>query len=409
MIELYNNKTECCGCAACVNICPMNSIIMNTDENGFLYPEIDYSKCINCGKCKVVCAYKKEIENNSFESEIYAAAAKDVELIKTSASGGVFATLARAILKKGGKVYGCAMNLRDGKLYPEHIRVDNIIDLKKLQGSKYVQSTMGNVFKLVRNDLDNNEYILFSGTPCQIDALKSFLGNMDCSRLLTVDIICHGTPNVKFFQDYLKVYEKKLKGSIVEFAFRDKTNTWSCNGKVKVQKKDKKIIEKKVNYALSSYYRMFLKGEIYRENCYSCKYATSSRVGDITIGDYWGIEKMHPEYMEENGGKLDKMLGISCVLINTQKGKIALENIGNELIELLPSQFELVSKNNKQLYMPMPMPKERSEIFKLYQEGDYAAVEKWFIQRLGFKRYIYMVWSKIPVYVRDKILKICKV
>ena len=176
-IELYKDKSDCCGCEACVNICKRNAIKMQEDEYGFLFPQIDASLCIECGQCKKVCSYQNE--NIELNEPLLAEAATvtDREICLKSASGGIFAALAKKILQEGGRVYGCAFTYKNGVLYPEHVRVQSENDLVRLQGSKYVQSRMGNIYKNVKKDLNEGRLVLFSGTPCQISALNSYLKN----------------------------------------------------------------------------------------------------------------------------------------------------------------------------------------------------------------------------------------
>ena len=210
MSNSFIAKKDCCGCAACINICPKHAISLTTDENGFSYPIIDGSKCINCGLCKKVCSYKyKNINNNPIIT--YAGATLNNDIIKKSSSGGIFGTIAYNFLKNGCIVYGCSLENENSCLSPQHIRVDNISDLYKLLGSKYVQSQMGSIYLEIKNDLLNNKKVLFSGTPCQVHSLQSFLEEtrVKTDNLFSVDLICHGTPSTKMFQDYIIELEKR--------------------------------------------------------------------------------------------------------------------------------------------------------------------------------------------------------
>jgi coenzyme F420-reducing hydrogenase beta subunit len=247
--------------------------------------------------------------------------------------------------------------------------------------------------------------VLFSGTPCQIAALGSFLGNKEFENLLTIDIICHGVPSAKFFEGYIQELEKKLSGKITAFRFRDKTGGWGLKGSVEYINKSGAHKKKIVPVQLSSYYKLFLDSVIYRENCYSCKYAGPFRTGDITIGDYWGIEKEHPEYLVVNGGSMDQRQNLSCVLVNTEKGKKMMEKFGFS-IQLKPSSFERAARHNGQLRHPSHRSDKREFIFKLYKEGGYAAVDKWHNKRLGAKKYIYMFWNMLPKGIRSFIKKL---
>ena len=389
IVFLFNEKSNCCACAACLNVCPKNAIIMKEGEDGFLYPYININRCVQCGKCQQVCNYQNRI-NEDKPMSAYAGMAVDDEILKSSSSGGIFAILGRYVLNKGGVIYGCSLELYENGLRPEHIRIDSLSQLWKLQGSKYVQSNIGLIYRTVLKDLEKNKFVLFTGTPCQIDALYGFLGQKDYANLLTLDIICHGVPSEKMFADYLHVLQNKLKGRIVSFSFRDKSDGWGLKGAVEFIdiKGNKK--KRAIPISLSSYYKLFLTSEIYRENCYTCKYAKYSRVGDITIGDYWGIEIEHPELLVKNGGPMDIKKGVSCILVNTKKGEDALKNICNSLL-IEKSSIEKIARHNNQLRRPSTYTEKRQQIFMFYKKNGYEKVETWYYQSLGWKLYAYEV------------------
>ena len=289
------------------------------------------------------------------------------------------------------------MNYEQEKLVTYHKRIDKCSEIIGLQGSKYVQSNMDNVYTKIKQDLSHNKKVLFSGTPCQVNAVKSYLSSVkEINNLYTIDIICHGVPSQKFFQDYIENYEKIIKGKIIKLKFRDKSEGWGLKGKITyISNKDNKTKEKIIFSHISSYYKLFLNSTIYRENCYTCKYAKKGRCGDITIGDYWGIERQHPEYMKENGGKIDSKKGISCILSNTEKGNELLNNYSNGIIKL-ESTFNKVECFNEQLKLPSKKNNNREKVLSIYKERGYVEVEKWFQKQIGLKRYLYYFWNKIP-------------
>jgi len=403
-IVLFNEKKDCCGCGACYNICVSKAITMTPDEHGFIYPEIDYEKCIYCGRCKEICGYQNRRENAEVKS-VYVAIAQDDELLKCSASGGIFATAATEVLHRNGVVFGCSLEKGNHTLSPVHIKIERLDDLIKLQGSKYVQSYIGNTYQEVKRELSTKRLVLYSGTPCQIAGLNSYLGATEYNNLLTIDVICHGVPSAEFFQGYIKTFEKQLRGTITDFKFRDKTDGWGCQGRVEYL--DKRGVKKSkiIQAHLSSYYSLFLNSDIYRENCYQCQYANSHRPSDLTIGDYWGIEEAHPEYLVSNGGNMDEKKGISCILVNTEKGKVMLTELCVGL-EMKASTFAKVSAHNRQLNAPSHSSEERKVILAIYAKDGYEAVDRWYYKRFGIKKYFYYIWNNIPLNVQKLTKKI---
>lgn len=393
-ITLFKNKKDCCACGACLNICPKQAIQMQEDENGFLYPVIDNDKCIKCGLCIKTCALQNsKLPNTPLKT--YAAQSNNTDL-KKSASGGIFASLALNILKVGGVIYGAALENVNGKLICRHIAVNNVTELEKLQGSKYIQSNIGNIYQEVKKNLLENKTVLFSGTPCQVDGLRAYLGKK-YENLYCIDIICHGVPSNKMFQDYIETLEKKYNDKIVDFKFRDKTKGWGLTAKGYTEKGYTAIIPANV----SSFYYYFLKSYIYRESCYSCKYACKNRCGDITIGDYWGIENSHSEVLSKNAG-LDYKSGISCLIVNTEQGKKLIEEYKDDL-RLIESNFEKSAKENGQLNRASFLNVEkRNEILKLYRENGYKGIE----DSLKKIRILNTAKNLVPVWLKNTIKRV---
>lgn len=383
-IILYNDKKECCACGACMNICPSNAISMVRDEYGFEYPQIDYKICVKCGACKKVCAYQN-VNEKQIPIATYAGSAKSSSIVN-SASGGVFLSMATSTIESRGVIFGVSFELVDGILTPIHIGISDEDEIYKLQGSKYVQSSIGFSYRTIKSLLSNGRKVLFSGTPCQVAALKSYL-NKEYDNLLLVDIICHGVPNTQFFQDYLALLGKSNHGEIVDFKFREKSEGWGYSGVAECRLKDGSRKRLPISSRLSSFYRLFSDSEIFRQSCYSCKYASYHRVGDITIGDYWGIKEEHPEFIDENGGYLNLKRGISCIIVNSEKGNAFLNAI-SENIFIYPSSYEKVSAHNRQLMCPGKMGKNRSKILQLYRKKGYKAVDKYFNRKVGYHRII---------------------
>ncbi|MDO5396829.1 MAG: Coenzyme F420 hydrogenase/dehydrogenase, beta subunit C-terminal domain [bacterium] len=352
---------------------------MKPDEYGFIYPEIDYNKCISCGRCVKACQYKAP-HFCSGEPKVYAAWVKDDELLKKSASGGIFAGVAKNILENGGVVFGSAIIYENGKLKVKHIEIQNVKDLYKLQGSKYVQSDIGNTYKEAKRYLEKKRKVLFSGTPCQISGLNSFLGKK-YDNLLTIDIICHGVPSEQFFNDYIAEFEKRNSVKVKDFSFRDKSESSYMNSVIcmKNETEEKIIFNGKVN---SSYTALFLKSAISRENCYSCTFAQQKRCSDITIGDYWGFYSEHPD--ADKKYSISNSKGISCIIANTEKGQTYIESERKSFV-LIDSSFQKAAKHNDQLNNPSKRNELREKIFEVYKEAGYEEVDRFY--QINFKKY----------------------
>lgn len=388
---LYENKEDCCGCGACVNICPRAAIYMEEDECGFLYPRIDENKCVRCQRCKTVCAFQN-IEEKNVPLKTYAAISQNREQANQSASGGIFAAIATQFIEAGGIVFGASFSENYGV---SHRAVGNIENLFLLQGSKYVQSRIDNTYQQAKDYLEKGKKVLFSGTPCQIAGLMGFLGK-EYTNLLTVDIVCHGVPSEKIFLSYFSMLERKYEGKIKYFTFRDKKIGWGINGKVVLSLKNKKTKSVKLWQSGSSYLYYFIKGWLYRENCYRCKYAGKNRPGDITLGDYWGIEKQHPEYLNGADG-WDESNGISVVIANTSKGLEVLNEIDG--LEMRSSTFEKAAYGNKQLMHPSEKGK-RQEILEQYRIGGWDALENRYQKKIGIRKYASQVKALIPLKIK---------
>lgn len=400
-IELFQNKSDCCGCGACCNACPKKAISMKEDQYGYVYPVIDETKCIKCGLCKKVCHYQ-DGENLQKPMKALAAANKNSDMLKKTASGGIFSSVAEMILEENGIVFGASMEYQDEVLTPKHISISDKEELSKLQGSKYVQSFIGDTYAEAKQYLNEGRKVLFSGTPCQISGLKAYLGK-EYDNLYTIDIICHGVPNAKWFQDYIKVLEDKIQGKIYYYNFRDKSRGQGMNAQIKYYDKN---IKDKVFYKdghLTSFFHLFLKMNIYRDNCYECPYARKERVSDITIGDYWGVYEEHPEEMKRSNMSNSK--GVSCVLINTEKGAKAFEKISDRM-DMFETTVEKVAKHNMQLREPTKYTEERQKLFEIYKSLGYEGIENYFQKSIRVKKYFYALRSVAPKGLKRKLKQI---
>lgn len=329
-----NDKEKCCGCSACVSVCPVSAIGMEYDEEGFLYPSIDDERCIHCNKCIEVCPVLNLFPPNP-EPDVEAAVCKDKNVLSNSSSGGVFSCLSEKILEQGGYVWGAAW---DASWNVRHIGINTSQELWKLQGSKYVQSCLKDVYPVIAGQLKNGIPVLFSGTPCQISGLKVFLGKEYCN-LLTVAIICHGVPSPGVWQVWLNgLCRKKNIKEIHHILFRKRIQRRGvCNSSFfEIQYGTPKRIFRVPFYDLS-FGRGFGTGLFGRPICYKCPFKNHNCGSDFTIGDYWGIEKLYPE--------LNANSGISAVLINTQKAKLFWMSV-REKLYIFPANYDSVKSEN---------------------------------------------------------------
>lgn len=380
---------KCCGCHNCEHICSLNAIKFEDNGEGFFYPKVS-SCCKECGKCLTVCPMYGKSET-IISQKGFAAYCKNSKALMRSSSGGVFYSLAKYVIEQGGVVIGCAEKQIG---YPEHILVESIENLHLLQGSKYVESNFSNVYDTIDRVLKQNKLVMFSGTPCQVAAVKKMFQS---DRLITIDIICHGVPSRKMYDAYLKWFEQKKNCQIENFNFRSKKkHGWSLTYKVNYKKNRKSYQIEKIA-SLSPYYEHFLEGMDYRECCYLCKYAASERGGDITLGDFWGVEKVKESLANFNG--------VSAVLINTNKGKRLFELVSNSVNyeEVLVSS---IVKNNGQLNNPVVRPIERNEIYELLNTAGYDFIANHYRNKKG--EIIDSIKDFIPNKLRIKIKKCVK-
>lgn len=325
-------REQCTGCEACVNICPKQciSMIELPGTIGHLFPEVDESACINCGMCRRVCPSVNHV-GKRYPPTAFAGIHKVHAQYLSSTSGGAASAMAEAILEDGGVVYGCASM---DNLEIRHIRIDNRGDLDKLKGSKYVQSRIFSVYKDVRKDLTDGLRVLFVGTPCQVAGLRSFLLK-EYPGLYTVDLICHGVPSQIFLHNQIR----SLVGSR---AWRVTFRKGNDMGLRLFDKSGEMIYYSNIwnERYRNIYYNTFIDGMTYRDSCYQCPYACPERVGDVTVGDFWGIGE---DFIH------DTVNGLSCVLPLTEKG---LELLHKSPIELTERSVEEAVRGNSQLRHP---------------------------------------------------------
>ena len=335
---------RCCGCAACFNSCPVNAIEMKENEHGFLYPSVKEEVCINCGKCVRACPELTPGHPNRKDPACYAAYGPD-EIRMKSSSGGIFTLLAEEVLENGGSVCGVVM---DEDFSAEHRIINEKAGLEEMRGSKYIQSRIGTSYREIKKLLDAGNQVFFSGVPCQVAGLKGYL-HKEYENLLTIDVVCHGVPSPGVFRKYRKeTYGKEL----ADFQFRTKEFGHNCNHCIATLKNGKRIVGNRENDA---YERAFHTSLMLRNSCGECSFAPTPRQGDLTLGDFWHIDKFNPEFPDAKG--------ISLVLVNSEKGERAWENIRPRLQFCEPVPLEFTLKHNR-FRSKIRIPEGRERFFE---------------------------------------------
>ncbi|GHU62532.1 F420H2-dehydrogenase [Bacteroidia bacterium] len=339
---------------------------MEPDAEGFFHPVIDVETCIECELCYNSCpVVKSDAIFHPVSDTVFAAWSKNHNEVMQSTSGGVFPVLANQVLSIGGVVYGCAWG---NEFQAEHIRITSVDDLWKLKKSKYVQSFIGKTFCQVKEDLENELTVLYSGTGCQIAGLNLFL-KKKYANLITIDLVCHGVPSHKILKAYVDYLKEKGKSDISELQFRTKKEN-DHRAYISWKKQD----EKRVNFlgGSSPYMRGFYQGFFNRESCYSCKFAQGKRVSDITLADYFGIEAAHPEFDQK------KTSGVSLLICNSPKG-IDIVNSASSQLEIHPSSFEKGALKNRSLSQPVLRPTLRDYIYKELDTSGFKSISKTYL------------------------------
>lgn len=361
MIEI-KTKEDCCGCYACYNICPKECITMESDSEGFWYPKIDKNKCIDCNLCEKVCPIINKFNGSLYEEKSYAVFNKNEKIRLESSSGGIFSILAEYVINNHGSVYGAAF---DEDFNVKHIKITSLQDIELLRGSKYVQSRTNDIFKSIKFDLKNNKMVLFTGTPCQVAGLQSFL-QKKYDNLILMDIVCHGVPSPLVWQQYIDELKQNYKQDIKSIYFRDKSTGWKTYSV--------KFLFDKDEYKNFGFKDIYMKGflnDIYlRPSCYNCNFKGIERVSDITVADFWGIEKVLP--------KMDDDKGTSLIVIHSEKGKQLFDELSekmilnevnlNEAIKYNPSMIKSVKYNEKRnsFFAELSSGKELTDLIRKY-------------------------------------------
>ncbi len=376
--KISQDRSLCTGCSACYSICPVKAISMKENEEGFLYPSVDYSKCIKCGKCISICpTINHKLSNNDESVDVYVAYNTDEKIRERSSSGGVFTLIAENILNDEGIVYGAAF---DDQWNVVHRRVDNINDLDLLRGSKYVQSNLCDTYSRCVYDLKNGKKVLFSGTPCQIAGLYSFLGK-PYNNLFTVDIICHGVPSPLVWRKYIS--EKFDLKNIKYINFRSKTNGWR-DFSMRIEESCAYDVDKREDVFMNG----FLDNLYLRASCHNCRFKSVGRISDITLADAWGVDEFKPE--------LYCSTGTSMVLIQSERGKQLLNDI-SKYLEISKVPVSVVTKYNSAVNKSVPKHKNREIFFSKLNDCESVCkiIDKLIDQRSLRKKISFAIRSRL--------------
>lgn len=352
MIKIQD-KSKCCGCTACVRVCPRQCISMIEDKEGFLYPMVDTTQCIDCGLCEKTCPVINQSVSHK-PLQIFAAYNRDEVIRKESSSGGIFTMLAEKIISEGGIVFGARF---DEDFNVRHDYNETIEGLAKFRGSKYLQSRMLDCYIEAKGFLEEGRKVLFSGTPCQIAGLKHFL-RKPYETLLTVDCVCHGVPSPMAWQSYLKDYDI----TPAEVSFRDKKESWKRYN-VTISSKEGK--RQSSPYPENAYMNVFLSDLSLRPSCYDCPAKAGRSKSDITLGDFWGIERISPKFDDDRG--------CSLLMVNTESGEKAVRALD---IAKEPHTYDEAVKGNPSIVRSANIPVYRNLFMNICNKHGFAKANK---------------------------------
>lgn len=348
---------DCSGCTACASICTHDAIRMEADALGFLYPQLDETKCINCGLCAHVCAFHPNYDRslNLVHPIVYGGRHKDERNVMQSRSGAAFVAISDYVLEHGGVVYGVG--------FADHFRVVhkravNKQERDELRGSKYVQSDLTGIFSEVKTDLQNGQQVLFTGTPCQTAGLNAFIGKKLRTNLLLVDVVCHGAPSPYLWRDYLDYVEKKEGEPAKGVNFRDKELFgWDAHQETFTFGSKRGGSDRKKAYSIRYYSNL-----VTRKSCANCHFANIVRPSDITLADFWGVERVNPDANKDNKG-------VSLILCNTEKGRDLFDRAKAEM-DIFPVLTEDYMQLN--LRQPTEAHPHRNEFEAFYAQHGFA-------------------------------------
>lgn len=372
-----HDPSACCGCTACVQVCSYKAIRMEPDEEGFMYPVLNQSKCVHCGLCSRVCPAENPPDSVKMQA-LFAVMNRNEEVLKRSSSGGVFGLLADYVLGLNGCVIGCVWDEHNRPILKIAEKIDEFLPM---QGSKYLSSDPNNVFAEVRRRLMKGQTVLFTGSPCQNAGLLKFL-RKSYDKLITVDFLCHGMPSQKAFDAYIANLEKRYHGKVENFQFRDKTmRGWGLAESFIVRNRKKYSIGQ-----TSPYIYGFIRGYFNRYSCYVCPFR-GKRFTDFTIADYWGVTQYHAAFDAEKG--------VSAVSVNTEKA-VELFSLLKDRCKAESTKAEWVAVENAAILHDNPetVPSLRKQIYPMLERNGWKCVERRYLKCRH--RLLKRMWYMLP-------------
>lgn len=356
-MNVTQKTNMCTGCGMCMAICPSSAIQMQPDEHGFLHPAADAAKCTDCGLCARKCPASMPPQVSA-HTDILAGYAKDATLLTKSSSGAIFPVLAAEIIRRGGIVLGAAF---DGNFNVVHTAAETLSELPALCCSKYVQSRMTDgCYSQVKRALSAGRLVYFSGVPCQVAALKNYLGR-EYETLVTQDTACHSVPSPMVWKDYMAELEKQYGGKLTAFSFRNKANSWEAYHICAAFENGREFVQPA---AENPYQRGFIKGLYSRSSCFACKFKGVARCSDITLADYWGVKGLQPEAYNPQG--------TSLILIHSEKGRSLLASC-KDWLKLQPAAKDAFAFNSAVL-TPVEKPARYDEFWAEYGQTPFNAL-----------------------------------
>ncbi len=392
MIKILQ-KNKCCACQACANICPKHCISMQADSEGFLYPRVDKTICVNCNLCEKVCPILNKPQTFPV-LQAYAAKHKNSEIKLKSSSGGIFTALAKVILKEGGIVFGAAFDKNWNVI---HTYAENIEDLDKLRRSKYVQSDIGKTYQQAKIFLEKDRKVLFTGTPCQIAGLRNYLGK-EYQNLLTAELFCHGVPSPAVWQKFLA--ENTQKQQITSIDFRYKRFAWDASF-LNITYKDGSclpsaprflfpLLNAKKGFLFRNFYHLYygISNLYERPSCHECHFKGLDKMADFSIGDLWGVQQTYPALYDKQG--------ISAIFLNTAKAKAIFNTLS---LQTKSIDIQKITKYNPYVLTSVKPHPKRAEFFKRYKTENFNKLLK---ELLNIKSPVYECLIRLVIKIKRK-------